>query len=94
MQKLRKQIRKRSRQLGNEHFKAEAEKLDVLAATRELDKLFTTAKRQTATLNTSSSNSSCPPEKLLKHFKLHFNPNNDNMRPNELDYAPNFVESL
>ena len=94
MQKLRKQIRKRSEQFRNEHFEAEAEKLDVLVATRELDKLFTTAKRQTTTLNTSSRNSSCTPEKLLKHFKLHFNPNNDNMRPNELDDVPNFVESL
>ena len=90
MQKLR----KRSRQLRNEHLKAEAEKLDVLAATRELDKLFITAKRQTTTLNTSGSNSSCPPEKLFEHFKLHFNPNNDNMRPDALDNVPNFVESL
>ena len=65
VQKLRKQICKRSRQLRNEHLKAEAEKLDVLAATRELDKLFITAKRQTTTLNTSSSNSSCPPEKTF-----------------------------
>lgn len=44
-------IRKRPRQLRNEHFKAEVQKLNVLAATRELNKLFTTAKLQTTVPN-------------------------------------------
>ena len=95
LQQLRKKIRKISRQLRNEHFKKEAEKLNVLATTRELDKLFATAKRQTTTLNTSSSTSSCPPDKILEHFKQHFNPKNENIvRPDELDNLPSFVESL
>ncbi|XP_066914954.1 uncharacterized protein [Clytia hemisphaerica] len=94
LQQLRKKIRKRSRQLRNEHFKTEALKLNTLAAMRELDKLFATAKRQTTTLNTSTA-SMCPPDKISKHFKQHFNPEKENtVRPDELDNLPSFVESL
>jgi len=94
IQQLRKKIRKRSRQLRNEYFKEEARKLNVLSATRELEKLFTLAKRQTSTLR-SCTRSSCSPDKILKHFKLHFNPTNENAnRPDELDTLPDFVESL
>lgn len=94
MQRLRKKIRKRSRYLRNEHFKSEALKLDILATSRELDKLFTSAKRQTTTLKSSNNSSSCPPDDILNHFKRHFNPDNNADRPGELDDVPNFVESL
>ena len=65
MQRLRKKIRKRSKYLRNEHFKSEALMLDVLATNRELDKLFTTAKRQTTTLKSSHDSSSCLPDETL-----------------------------
>ena len=91
---LRKKIRKRSRYLKNQYFKDEAQKLNQLSINRELEKLFTRAKRQDTTLK--SCNHSCSPDKLLKHFRTHFNPeNNQPERPRELDaQLPEFVESL
>ena len=84
----------RSRYLRNEHFKSEALNLDIWATSRELDKLFTTAKRQTTTFKSSNDSSSCPPDETLNHFKRHFNPDNNADRPGEPDDIPNFVESL
>jgi len=56
-------------------------------------KLFTLAKSQISTLR-SYNRSSWSPDKILKHFKLHFNPINKNAnRPDELDTLPDFVES-
>ena len=94
VQYLRKKIRKRSRYLKNQYFKDEAQKLNQLSINRELEKLFTRAKRQDTTLK--SCNHSCSPDKLLKHFRTHFNPeNNQPERPRELDaQLPEFVESL
>ena len=93
IQLLRKKIRKRSRYLRNEYFKAEAQKLNQLAVNRELDKLFARAKQQSTTLKPCSG--SCPPDKLLDHFKAHFNPANQLERPRELsNELPDFVKSL
>ena len=84
----------RSRYLRNEHFKSEALKLDIWATSRELDKLFTTAKRQTTTLKSLNNSSSCPPDETLNYFKRHFNHGNNADRSGELDDVPDFVESL
>jgi len=61
---------------------------------RKLEKLFARAKNQSTTLKTCSS--SCSSDKLLKHFKTHFNPEkNQTGRPTELgDELPDFVEAL
>jgi len=64
IQQLRKKIRKRSRQLRNEYFKEEARKLNVLSATRELEKLFTLAKVKKQVM-TSIQN-------CLKNVKIRF----------------------
>lgn len=93
MQALRKKIRKRSRHLRNEYFREEAQKLSQLAVNREIKKLFARAKNQSSTLKTCSG--SCSPDKLLSHFKAHFNPTNQTDRPPELSTElPDFVKSL
>ena len=56
-----KKIRKRARYLRNQHFKAEAEKINQHAISRELDKLFFRAKNQETTLKPAPE--ACPPEK-------------------------------
>lgn len=92
---LRKKIRLRAKYLKNDHFKKEAQKLNQLAINRELEKLFQRAKKQETTLRTIQS--SCPPDKLLKHFKSHFNPvgPNPENKPEELgNNPPNFIAEL
>ena len=69
---LRKKIRQRARYLKNEHFKKKAEKINQLAVNRELEKLFHRARNQRTTLKPVTS--TCPKDKLLSHFKNHFNP--------------------
>ena len=90
-----KRIRKRARFLRDEHFKAEATKINQYAINRELDKLFAKAKQQKTTLRAVPDG--CPPEKIVKHFKAHFNPDDPslNFNPDELgDDLPEFVEEL
>ena len=48
--RVTKKIGKRARFLRDEHFKAEAEKINQFAINRELDRLFSAAKRQETTL--------------------------------------------
>ena len=93
---IRKKIRSRAKYLKNEHFKQEAEKINVLAINREIEKLFARAKNQQTTLK--PINSACPPDKILDHFKKHFNPDDPSKRqtPDELTEGnlPDFVEEL
>ena len=69
---IRKKIRLRARYLKNEYLKQEAEKINQLAINRELEKLFHRAKSQNTIFKPVSN--SCAPQKLLEHFKSHFNP--------------------
>ena len=93
--KLRKKIRLRARYLKNEHFKAEASKINQLQINREVQKLFARAKRQETTLRPIPT--LCPTENLLEHFKSHFNPPDPSVTKtqNDLyDTIPNFVNDL
>ena len=90
-----KRIRRRACFLRNEHFKAEATKINQHAISRELDKLFAKAKQQTTTLR--SVPDGCPPNKIFEHFKAHFNPDDPsiNFEPEELGAnLPPFIEHL
>ena len=90
-----KKVRKRAQHLRDQHFKAEAEKVNQHAINRELAKLFSRAKKQETTLKPAPE--ACPPEKILKHFKAHFNPTDQSKTstPEELDQnLPNFVKEL
>ena len=93
---VRKKIRHRVRFLRNEHYKQEAEKINQLYINREIEKLFSRAKSQQSTLN--PINSTCPPEKILKHFKNHFNPDDpsETRTPDEFteENLPEFVDEL
>ena len=91
----RKRIRLRSNFLRNEYFKEEAAKLNQYAIYRELDKLFSCAKKQETTLKQAPGK--CPPQKILEHFKKHFNPENpsENYTPDELNKnIPEFILEL
>ena len=68
----RKKIRLRCRHLKNKYLEQEAEKINQLAVNRNLERLFHRAKEQGTTLKPNPS--SCQPQKLLEHFKSHFNP--------------------
>ena len=94
LSKTRKRIRLRSRFLRNQYFKSEAEKINQLAINRELEKLFSQAKKQETTLKTAPSK--CAPEKLLNHFRQHFNPDHSEfVIPEELSTnIPDFVHEL
>ena len=90
-----KKIRKRAQHLRDEHFKAEADKINQFAINRELDKLFAKAKQQETTLR--SVPDKCPPEKIVEHFKAHFNPDDPSNAfcPEELgENLPSFIEEL
>ena len=67
-----KKIRKGARFLRDQHFKAEAEKINQFAINRELSKLFVRAKKQESTLKRIPV--ICPANDILEHFKSHFNP--------------------
>ena len=92
---VRKKIRLRTRHLKNVHFKKEAEQINSLALNRKLDKLFRRARSQETTLRPVEN--TCPIEKLMNHFKNHFNPNDPSKdsTPEELDNEiPTFVKEL
>ena len=81
--------------MKNEHFKAEASKINQLQINREVQKLFARAKRQETTLRPIPT--LCPTENLLEHFKSHFNPPEPSVTKtqNDLyDTIPNFVNDL
>ena len=93
---VKKKIRLRARYLRNEYLKREAEKINQLAINRELEKLFHRAKEQGTTLK--SVNHSCEPQKLVEHFKSHFNPPDPSKitTPVELhrNNQPTFIQKL
>ena len=93
---IRKKIRARAKYLKNEHFKQEAIKINNLAINRQIERLFAQAKNQQTTLK--QINSSCPPDKILAHFKNHFNPEDPSKTrtPEEFneENLPDFVEEL
>ena len=80
----------------NKYYKQEAEQINQLSISREIEKLFSRAKSQQSTLN--PINSTCPPDKILKHFKSHFNPEDPSQTrtPEEFteENLPEFVEQL
>ena len=82
--------------LKNEHFKQEANQINNLAINREIEKLFSRAKSQHTTLQPINSN--CPPDKILSHFKNHFNPDDPSKEntPDSLTGGnlPDFIEEL
>lgn len=51
IKRIRKKIRLRARYLKNEHFKHEANKLNAYTINKQIEKLFTGAKKQETTLN-------------------------------------------
>uniref|UniRef100_A0A7M5XLU1 Uncharacterized protein n=1 Tax=Clytia hemisphaerica TaxID=252671 RepID=A0A7M5XLU1_9CNID len=62
---------------------------------KEIEKLFTKAKRQESTLR--HTHSSCPTDKLYDHFKSHFNPEDPSIdfTPDEMiENIPLFVKDL
>ena len=90
---IRKRIRLRAKYLKNEYFKTEAEKINQFTINRELEKLFYRAKKQEITLKAAPGK--CPPEKVLKHFQKHFNPDPPEVVPEELtNQIPVFVNQL
>ena len=90
---IRKRIRNRAKYLKNEHFKAEAEKINQHAINRDLEKLFQRAKNQETLFKTSPGKIS--PDKILNHFQQHFNHNHSGATPEELtDKIPAFINDL
>ena len=92
---IRKKIRIRARYLKNEHFRKEAEKINTLALNKELDKLFRRARSQETTLKPIEN--SCPAEKLMNHFKHHFNPTDPSKDSTPEEFGselPIFVKEL
>ena len=79
----------RARYLQNENLKHEAEQIYQLAINRELEKQGKTLK---------SVNHLCDPQKLIDHFKAHFNPPvpSELTTPHELERenAPLFLQTL
>ena len=73
--------------MRNEYYKQEAEKINQLSINREIEKLFSRAKIQQS-LN--PINSTCPPDKILKHFKSHFNPED----PSQIRTPEEFTNNL
>ena len=67
-----------------------------LATNRDLEKLFHRAKQQGKTLK--PVNHTCVPQKLIDHFKSHFNPpqHSESTTPQELDRenSPLFLQAL
>ena len=59
LSKTRKRIRLRAKFFKNEYFKAEAAKINQFAINRDLDKLFSRAKKQESTLKAAPGK--CPP---------------------------------
>ena len=95
IKRIRKKIRLRARYLKNEHFRHEAEKLNTYATNKQIEKLFHRAKRQETTLK--PTNNACPTDKLLAHFKKHFNPTDPSIHssPEEISQKiPIFVKEL
>ena len=72
IKRTRKKIRLRARYLKNEHFRLEAEKINTFAINKQIEKLFHRAKKQETTLK--PTNNACSTDRLLEHFKKHFNP--------------------
>ena len=92
--KTRKKIRLRSIHLRNQYYKSEADKINQFAINRELDKLFSRAKKQETTFK--STTGKCSAEKLLNHFQKHFNLGHINsVIPEELSSnLPSFINDL
>ena len=96
--RIRKKIRLHARFLKNEHFKSEAEKINMFAINKDLEKLFSRAKTQETTLRPTDN--TCSSDKLMNHFKAHFNPEDPSnvSTPEELlmnnDDLPIFVKEL
>ena len=91
----RKKIRLRCKYLKNRYLEQEAEQINQLVINRNLERLFHRAKRQDTTLKPVPS--SCQPQKLLEHFKSHFNPvdPSDLIEPAELrNDLPTFINDL
>ena len=72
LSKTLKGIRRRTKFLKNEYFETAAAKINQSAINRELDKLFSRAKKQESTLKPAPGK--CHPEKIFHHFIKHFNP--------------------
>ena len=90
-----KKIRLRACYLKNEHFKKEAKKINMFAINKQIEKLFSRAKNQETTLKPTKD--ACPTEKLLAHFKKHFNPADPSIEstPEEISNdLPLFVKEL
>ena len=95
IKRIRKKIRLRARHLKNEHFRLEAEKMNTFVINKQIEKLFHRAKRQETTLK--PTNNACPTDKLLEHFKKHFNPIDPSIdtSPEEINQSlPIFVKEL
>ncbi|XP_066932796.1 uncharacterized protein [Clytia hemisphaerica] len=94
IKRIRKKIRLRARHLKNEHFRLEAEKMNTFVINKQIEKLFHRAKRQETTLK--PTNNACPTDKLLEHFKKHFNPTDPSIdtSPEEINQTPKFVKEL
>ena len=95
IKRIRKKIRLRARHLKNEHFRLEAEKMNTFVINKQIEKLFHRAKRQETTLK--PTNNACQTDKLLAHFKKHFNPTDPSIdtSPEEINQTlPIFVKEL
>ena len=95
LSKTRKRIRLHAKFFKIECFKVEAVKINQSAINRELDKLFSRAKMQESILKPVPGK--CPSEKILHHFKKHFNSTSfvDLITPGELSGTlPEFVREL
>eukprot|EP00111_Clytia_hemisphaerica_P017270 TCONS_00051124-protein len=95
LKRIRKKIRYRVRYLKDQYFKHEAETMNTYMINKEIEKLFTKAKRQECTLR--HTHNSCPTDKLYDHFKSHFNPEDLSIEftPDEMiENIPLFVKDL
>ena len=70
--RLTKMVKKRVKQLKNEHFKSEAEKINFAVLTRDMEKAYAVAKQQASAHVKKPKQTKC--DGLSQFFKAHFNP--------------------
>ena len=92
---LTKSIKKRIVRLRNEKLKREADEINEHASRRKVEELYRCIKSDITTFKKKSpGNLKCDPKELTKHFKEHFNQNNEQEEPIELNDVPDYIKQL
>ena len=93
-QKLRKQAQKRKMILMNEHYKHEAEKINLNTISKDPKSLYQNAKKHSDTLHRSTTTRWCQPQEIANFFEKHFNPPANHAMPETLKKTPDYISKL